>query len=314
MSWMALMAVIATTSLMGRPFRTPQPEELFAIADVVVNGRVTDITVTEKRSEITLGSNQPVKVKLAEARIEPLKVGKGDLAGTLLVEFPVLDPDGGGIINGPMLPQLMQGERFRLYLKREGDRFVTALHDDFDSGFAVQHLAADESDDSPPLFKEEAEKIALQEFRRFRPGPDIREITGSFDGSGWKFAFFTSNPLTNPAFTSDAEIVVDGSRLIDSWSFIGSQAPRAGSSLSESDLGQPVRITVEGHFQNDGSFASNPGEITILYGRIERIQNRSVFGAFLSPAFRNAETRKLSFPQGKLASIQSLAVSPAPAK
>lgn len=285
------------------------------MADVVVNGRVIDITITEKRSEITLGSNQPVKVRLAEARIEPLKVGKGDLAGTLLVEFPVLDPDGGPIINGPMLPQLMQGERYRLYLKRKGDRFVSALHDDFDSGFAVQQLAANESDDSPPLFKEEAEKIALQEFRRFRPGPDIREIAGSFNGSGWKFAFFTSNPLTNPSFTSDAEIVVDGSRQIGPWSFIGSQAPRAGSSLAEeSDLGRPVRITVEGHFQDDGSFAPNPGEITILYGRIERIQNRSVFGAFLSPAFRNSETRKLSFPQGKLASIQSLAVSPALAK
>jgi hypothetical protein len=307
----ALAILLANASLFARPVREIPPEELFAKAEVVANGKVIDVVMTDRKSQIPLGANQPLKVKIAEARIRRIGVSKGDVSGEFKLLFPVFDPDNGPIVNGPILPCPTKNKRYRFYLKRQDSGFVTVLNEEFDSGFAVQPLAKDEPDDSSPLFKDEAEKIALAEFRKYRsePASGSGHYCGLSDGT-WSCEFSTGEPLSFPAFSYDAEIFVDGSRSISPKSWVGKEQPRKVRTLSKADLGKMVRLTVEGSFEA-GVFKQGTGMITSLFGEIESADKGVIVGTFSrNDLLPGTGKSRIKFPAKSLASIQRLILSP----
>ena len=295
----------------ARPVRIPSPEELFEMSDAVVNGKVLDVTLTSERGELNLGYNKPIPIRIAEARIATMATNKGSVSGNFTLRFPVMDPDIQQVyVNGPMLPYPQKDERYRFYLKQKDSNFVTVLHEEFDSGFAVHRLAQDERDDSPPLFEKEAQAVASNFFREYRLKPSIAALDGHFNGSGWTFTYFTGPPLSFPSFSADAEVTVDGSRTINRKSWVGREAARKGAEFTNSDLGASVRLTIQGQFMK-GVFQPEPSTITILYGTIDSVKGTTVSGRFESPAFEpGSKVQKISFPRESIASVQRLAVTP----
>ena len=183
------------------------------------------------------------------------------------------------------------------------------LDGEFDDAPAVQPLAEGESNQNAPLSKDEALKLAAAEFRKIRPKAEIHTTIAEFSTFGkarWNVSFFSDPPLSYPSFTSEAEIIVDGSHRISRDSWIGGEKPRAGNKLTEKDKGPRVRLTVEGDFSRK-AFKPTTGSLVSLIGVIDRIGKNSVSGTFTSPAFESPEPKSLSFPTAALRSVQRLA-------
>src|SRR5262249_40873831 len=158
---------------------------------------------------------------------------------------------------------------------------------EFDDGGAVQSLGVTESENNSPLMKDEASTLARSYFQHFRPNAAIVASDGRFDGENgaeWIFTFFCGPPLESPAFTSDGEVFVDNTRTIMNQSWVGRDRPRLGSKLSDKDLGSRMRLTIEGEFQGN-IYHFNSGEITILFGEIDRIDDNAIHGKFSRLAF-----------------------------
>lgn len=302
-----LLALVAH----ARPVRQAAPEELGQAAEIVVNGLVESVKLTDERGELRLGSNQPVPIRFAEATIKTLGVSKGEIAPVFTLRFATYEPDHASpIINGPLFTGVELGHRYRLYLKRKDGLYAGVLDGEFDDGAAVQPLAPGESDASSPLLKEEAVALARHHFETLRPGVPISTTIANFsswNGARWTIQFYSAPPLKYPAFTSDASIVVDGARAIAPDSWVGREHPRKGLQLRAADVDRPVRLTVEGSFPK-GVFRPGGGEITCLIGQISRTGKHEIRGTFSSPAFdQKSGELPLAIPREAIRSAQQLA-------
>jgi hypothetical protein len=302
----AFLTGLLLVSAQARPIGWVPPEKLDAAAEVIVNGVVEGVALTEERSAVHLGPHA-VQTRGVEALISVLKVIKGEPPSEFALRFPTVDVEREKmIINGPLLGVIEKGKRYRFYLKKKGSAYVGVLDGEFDSGFFAQRLLEKEPDDSPPLFREEAVAIACKQFKSLRPKPTFRTIEGFSDGSTWKVSFYCGAPLEYPAFTSDAEIQVDGARQITRESWVGKERPRKGDQLSSRDVGTLVRLTVEGEIRDD-VFHDQANVITALFGKIRRIEGDSIHGTFASPSFQGeGEKRVLVIPRKALGSVQQI--------
>lgn len=115
------------------------------------------------------------------------------------------------------------------------------------------------------------------------------------------------NPAADhPTMSSEAEIIVGGTRRILPASWIGAEKPRTGDKLPEGDRGHSVRLIVEGGFSQKQFQALN-GSVVALIGTIDRIGQHSISGKFTGPAFDSREPQTLNFPISALRSVQRLA-------
>jgi hypothetical protein len=211
-----LILCLLSFSVFGRPVAFKSPDELFQIADIVINGEVRSVQITSEASTLTLGSNQPLATRVALAQIQTLASFKKATESEITLRFPVLDPDKvTHVMNGPDLPYLHVGERYHFYLKQIGPTaYVTALEGDFDRGAAVHAFIPGEGAQNSPLFKEEAEQLAVDFFRQHRELPPNPQLSCSFNRNTWTVQISTEGGLYYPAFTYDARIGINADRQI----------------------------------------------------------------------------------------------------
>lgn len=306
-----LLVLLPALGAHARPVRQATPEELGQTAEVVVNGLVESVKLTDERGELRLGSNQPVPIRFAEATVKTLGATKGEITPVFTLRVSTYDPDHAvPIINGPMFASVQPGQRYRFYLKKNGAGYTGVLDGKFDDGAAIQPLAPGEAAASPPLLKDEAVALARDHFESLRPKISISTTIASFsswNGARWAVQFYDGPPLEYPAFTSAAAIIVDGARAVAPGTWVGHEHPRKNQQLSNADIDRPMRLTVEGSFSK-GVFRPGAGEITCLIGEITRIGKHEIRGNFSSPAFdQESGDRRLTIPREAIRSVQQLA-------
>jgi|GEM_PF-4945854 hypothetical protein len=306
---LAILLCFSAFPLFSRPVNPKSPDELFQIADVVINGEVLSVRITDETSTIALGSNKPLQIRIAVAQIEQLASFKRPTAPEILLRFPVLDRDKHvRVMNGPNLPNLQAGERYHFYLvQAEGElAYETALNDDFDSGFSIHPFAAGEDPKNPPLLKKEAERLAVNFFEKHRDLPPNSQLSSSFRRNGWTVRISTEGGLYYPAFTYDASIGVTADRQISTDSVVGREIPRKGEWLDKSGIHTKVRLTVAGHFTENG-YQHKESSITELVGQIDSVSDSSISGTFSSKSFEpDSPPKEISFPREALKSVQRI--------
>lgn len=309
-----LLGVLITVSYFSvspafsRPVNPKSPNELFEIADTVINGEVLSVHITDETSSIALGSNRPLQIRIAIAKIQQLASFKGSSQREITLRYPVLDRDKHvHVMNGPNLPNLQAGERYHFYLRQvDGAVYETALNDDFDSGFSIHRFAHGEDLQSPPLFKEEAELLAVEFFEKHRDLPPNPKISSSFRRNGWTVQISTEGGLYYPAFTSDARIGVNSDRQITPHSIVGREIPKKGEWIDQSCVDTKVRLTLAGYFTENG-YQPEESRITELVGQIDSLTGSLIMGTFSSKSFESgALPKKLSFPRAALKSVQRI--------
>jgi hypothetical protein len=302
------VSCFSVSSAFSRPVNPKSPNELFEIADTVINGEVISVHITDETSSIALGANKPLQIRIAIAKIQQLASFKGSSQREISLRYPVLDRDKHvHVMNGPNLPNLQTGERYHFYLSQVDDAvYETALNDDFDSGFSIHHFANGEDAKSPPLFKEEAERLAVEFFEKHRDLPLNSQLSTRFREGTWTMRIFVGDPVYYPTFTFDARIRIDTSRQITSDSVVGREVPRKSQSIDQSILHTEVRLTVSGFFR-ENEYQAEKSNITELVGRIDSVSDSSITGTFSSQSFDSAAPpQKLSFPSVALESVQRI--------
>ena len=238
------------------------------------------------------------------ATVRTLGVNKGELAFRFEFRFLTLNTEQP-IVNGPNLAYVQPGGRYRFYLKKSDDFYVSMLDGEFDDGFAVHPLAPDEAADSLPLFDRDASPIARREFRRLRPESVIYGSTPAYQPrTGWTYTFYCRPPLDYPAFACEGEVTVSGARrIVPARSWVGLEEPRPGEELTENDLGPRLRVTIGGDIR-EGAFHPSQGVTTALLGQIEKMDEENITGTFTT--LGSTEPRALTFPRKNLISVQQI--------
>ncbi len=109
-----------------------------------MTGEVEEVTPTRETRDLRLGNNAAVPVRVMRATVRTLGVNKGELAFRFEFRFLTLNTEQP-IVNGPNLAYVQPGGRYRFYLKKSDDFYVSMLDGEFDDGFAVHPLAPDEA-------------------------------------------------------------------------------------------------------------------------------------------------------------------------
>jgi len=120
------------------------PEELFERAEVVFIGTVLQIEETGLKGEKKRGEREPIPTKQYKAVIQVEQVKKGTAPKRINMLYFSTDWDRLGtlhvMINGPWEIQLLEGNRYKFYLKRsstDGESYIGVLDGEFDDGSAV---------------------------------------------------------------------------------------------------------------------------------------------------------------------------------
>lgn len=280
------------------------PEQLWPKAEVIVIGQVEDVEITRESRELRASDKVPVSVQMAKAKVRTLGVNKGELAFEFEFRFftPTVDlPDK----RGPTLVDIQPGGRYRFYLKKNGDHYISVLHGGYDDGYAVHLLAPGESPTALPTLDRDASPLARAEFRRLRPGSVIYASTPTFRPQfGWTYYFYCRPPLQYPAYAYEAAITINGARNFSPRSWVGKETPRPGAQLTQDDVGSGrVRITIDGDIR-EGVFYESLGYVTALIGQIQKIDADNLTGTFALNSSSSEIT--LTIPRKKLLSVQQL--------
>jgi hypothetical protein len=153
------------------------PEELANKSTLVCNGTPTEIATNGERS-FKPHSAFDLQTLGYTANIKVLKVLKGDpTVSTITLHYFHLTP-GLEIGNGPIEICLETGKRYRFYLRQEKNStiYVPCLMGDFDDGLSVEAFTVKQTDDSKPLSKAEAVKMAEDYLKNKHPEIDFDPI------------------------------------------------------------------------------------------------------------------------------------------
>lgn len=177
----ALLLFILVPSLprssSARIVNQPSPEELANKSTLVCNGTPTEIATN---GETSLKPHSAFNLQTLGywAKIKVLKVLKGDpMVSTITLHYFHLAP-GVEIGNGPIEICLETGKRYRFYLRQEKDSttYAPCLMGDFDDGPSVEAFTVKQTDDSKPLTKTEAVKMAEDYLKIKHPEIDFDPI------------------------------------------------------------------------------------------------------------------------------------------
>ena len=219
---------------------------------------------------------------------------------------------------------LKEGRRCRFFLNpRLGGGYVAALDTDIDpnSVWAVEDLALGEPANSPPLFKTEAEKLAIEfckahehpglnasqvqayekspgskDMPRIEPEQEIFEfglVLGAASDSCYVRFWF--QPRSENDFWGDAEILVRGDRTIDPHSWIAIGELKKVTDLGPRDVGRAYWM--------DGDFGRAKGTIQSIDAK------QVVFRDTLSLSSPDQWVSK-AIPLGQIRSIREILPAP----
>jgi hypothetical protein len=313
----------------GRPIGRKSPDTLFADADVVCNAEATTVTITNKPVELGFFHH-----RLAVAHLKVLSVFKGSTGREIDVSYPV-SSEGG--VTPPIHIRMTAGNRYRLYLKHAGDReqYVSAANGEIDDWFAVEQLSAKEANNSPPLLRAEAVKIATKYVSDQRTPVEIDWVkTCAYPGDlcfgirylTWRVSFSRHQPDGLVEQEEKEEVVESGSQaapIVTSTS-AHSQAPKAeepwddglqaevfvsadGTLLDESWVSSSERIPVdqicEMHVGKLVRIIRKKSEDSVCFGKISSLDSKELHGEF---RYKCSQARSYSLPLNEIASIQLL--------
>lgn len=182
----------------ARPVRVVPPEELWAASDTVLNGQVQTVRATDSRTEITLGKNSPLPVRIMEATVKTLKVAKGEIAEEFTLHFPSVDFDRiKGVSNGPEQIDVRPGLCYRFYLRKKDGFYVGALDGAFDDGFAVQFITTSEAKTSSPLLRDDFQDRARAFFWNLEPEAGFSPLDKTFTPWNTEWSLKSAAPTPN---------------------------------------------------------------------------------------------------------------------
>jgi hypothetical protein len=276
-------------------------DELIAKAAIVCNGVVLDMSNTGVSGKDK--KTYPTTIWKAHLRILGVYKGAVSVGQEIELRFPQLDIKKVHVftVTG-MMPtwiDLQRDHRYRFFLRPVQDgTCLGALDGDFNEGKAAEPLYADEPDGSPPLFKKEAIGIANDYRQKWQPqnissAPASSEA--SYFGSVGTIQFCSKPPLSYPAFTYDAEILVRNDRTIDPKSWIAAEFPRKGSKVTERDAGREVRIT-----------ADTSNRFRIIRGVVEKVGSADVVVRYGSEDEEGKPGETVSIPKKDIDGMQTL--------
>ncbi len=277
-----LLLLCSMPGVEARLVRFWSPDELAAKAQIICNGIPVKVTVTDQKSQIPESGNNSLPVRIVVATIKVLSTFKGKVGSEIELRFPALDFSalpGHVILDGPEQIDLTVGQRYRFFLNPAADHswYVSALEGNQDDRSAVEPLDLHESDTNPPLFKDEATRLATDYLLQHHPffGSDFKWVIPTFDSlvasPHWNVEFYP-NGLRYPAFTYGALVVVDANRSIDSDSYISTAPP--ASTPDPNMLNMPVIVNWWQH---------SPSSVTISRGVLEKIADQSITLHFTKP-------------------------------
>jgi hypothetical protein len=226
----------------ARLFKVVTPEQLLPISSVICNGTVLKL---EKMGEPQQSGTAPkFECTSWKAHIKLLSAYKGQLPA----EFDLYYTEKFFPMDGPIGFKLLESNRYRFYLNPapDGRGYNVALENDTDNLWSVEPLLANTPDNAPPIFEEEARKLALAYYQEHKPAqigdhPDI-QVRRSLTGTEWEVAmsFDAHHNYTTP----DVRIIILNDRTVSPRSWVAVGPSLSPDEMTSRDIGRSCLVRV----------------------------------------------------------------------